>query len=91
MEDTEEFAGELFVALVRRHGFDRGGIRRYELIEFWGDISHGGLAVWLEIFFDMCKLNDKLSADELKEVLLLGASANKLANIENHAEAYVCL
>ncbi|KAI3965042.1 hypothetical protein MKX01_013973 [Papaver californicum] len=94
MADTKEFANELFDALARRHNTDTTiGISKDELREFWEDMSNRDLEARLQIFFDMCDKNGdgKLSEDEVKEVLLLSASANKLANIKNNAGAYASL
>ncbi|OVA09959.1 Cytochrome b245 [Macleaya cordata] len=94
MADSKEFAGELFDALARRRDVDTTiGISKDELREFWEDMSNRDLDARLQIFFDMCDKNGdgKLSEDEVKEVILLSASANKLANLKEHAAAYAAL
>ncbi|KAK2985568.1 hypothetical protein RJ640_025001 [Escallonia rubra] len=94
MGDSKEFAGELFDALARRRGISaENGITREELREFWEDVSDQDLDTRLHIFFDMCDKNGdgKLSEDEVKEVIVMSASANKLANLKQHAAAYASL
>ncbi|KAM7496661.1 hypothetical protein LguiA_021075 [Lonicera macranthoides] len=91
MGDSNEFAGELFDALARRKKINaENGITKEELKEFWEDVSNQDLDARLHIFFDMCDKNGDglLSEDEVKEVLVMSASANKLANFKKHAATY---
>ncbi|GFZ17958.1 ferric reductase-like transmembrane component family protein [Actinidia rufa] len=94
MGDSKEFAGELFDALARRRRIDTGnGINLEELREFWDDMSSQDLDARLQIFFDMCDKNGdgKLSEEEVKEVIVMSASANKLSNLKQHAATYAAL
>ncbi|PKI52023.1 hypothetical protein CRG98_027675, partial [Punica granatum] len=92
--DSKEFAGELFDALARRRKISsENGITLEELKMFWGDITNRDMDSRLQIFFDMCDKNGdgKLSEEEVKEVIELSASANKLSNLKQRAAAYASL
>ncbi|KAJ7950337.1 Respiratory burst oxidase [Quillaja saponaria] len=92
--DSKDFAGELFDALARRRNVHvENGITEDELRMFWEDMSNRDMESRLQIFFDMCDKNGdgKLSEDEVKEVIVLSASANKLANLKQQAAAYAAL
>ncbi|KAI8523922.1 hypothetical protein RHMOL_Rhmol13G0109100 [Rhododendron molle] len=94
MGDSKEFAGEVFDALARRKRIDvTNGINLQELREFWEDMSSQCLDARLGIFFDMCDKNGdgKLSEEEVKEVIAMSASANKLSNLKQHAATYAAL
>ncbi|KAI3461481.1 hypothetical protein Pfo_018144 [Paulownia fortunei] len=94
MGDSKEFAGELFEALARRRNvITENGISIKELREFWEDMTNQDLDTRLHIFFDMCDKNGdgKLSEDEVKEVLVMSASANKLSKFKQHAATYASL
>ncbi|XP_043702533.1 putative respiratory burst oxidase homolog protein H isoform X2 [Telopea speciosissima] len=94
MGDSKEFAVEIFDALARRKNIDsKNGITKEQLRVFWEDMSDRNFDSRLQIFFDMCDKNGdgKLSEDEVKEVILLSASANKLTNLKGHAPTYAAL
>ncbi|KAG2589059.1 hypothetical protein PVAP13_5NG250700 [Panicum virgatum] len=94
MADSKEFASEVFVALSRRrHINPDDGILKEQLKEFWEEMTDQNFDSRLRIFFDMCDKNGdgKLTEDEVKEVILLSASANKLAKLKNHAATYASL
>ncbi|KAG1337958.1 Respiratory burst oxidase-like protein F [Cocos nucifera] len=94
MADSKEFACELFVALARRRNLEpEDGITRDELKEFWEEMTDQNFDSRLGIFFDMCDKNGdgKLTEDEVKEVIILSASANKLAKLKGHAATYAAL
>ncbi|CAK9184830.1 unnamed protein product [Ilex paraguariensis] len=94
MGDSKEFAVELFDALARRRRINAAnGITQEELRQFWEDMSNKDIDTRLQIFFDMCDKNGdgKLSEDEVEEVLVMSASANKLANFKKHATTYAAL
>ncbi|PIN10074.1 Ferric reductase, NADH/NADPH oxidase [Handroanthus impetiginosus] len=94
MGDSKEFAGELFEALARRRNIStENGITLEELRGFWEDMTNQDLDTRLHIFFDMCDKNGdgKLSEDEVKEVLVMSASANKLSKFKQHAGTYASL
>jgi len=94
MADSKEFASEVFVALSRRrHINPDDGILKEQLKEFWEEMTDQNFDSRLRIFFDLCDKNGdgKLTEDEVKEVILLSASANKLAKLKNHAATYASL
>ncbi|XP_072954122.1 putative respiratory burst oxidase homolog protein H [Typha angustifolia] len=94
MGDSKEFAGELFIALARRRNLEAAdGIDIIQLKEFWEEMTDQNFDSRLRIFFDMCDKNGdgKLSEDEVKEVIILSASANKLAKLKGHAATYAAL
>lgn len=94
MGDSKEFAGEVFVALARRRNLEpENGITKDELKQFWEEMTDKNFDSRLRIFFDMCDKNGdgKLTEDEVKEVIILSASANKLAKLKGHAATYAAL
>ncbi|XP_066314372.1 putative respiratory burst oxidase homolog protein H isoform X2 [Miscanthus floridulus] len=94
MADSKEFASEVFVALARRrHLNPDDGVTKEQLKEFWEEMTDQNFDSRLRIFFDMCDKNGdgKLTEDEVKEVIVLSASANKLAKLKKHAATYASL
>lgn len=94
MMDSNEFALELFDALARRRGWhDVEFIRKEQLHDFCLQISAQSFDSRLQIFFDMCDKNadGRISEDEIKEVIMLSASANKLTKLKEQAEEYANL
>ncbi|PNT71083.1 hypothetical protein BRADI_2g22820v3 [Brachypodium distachyon] len=94
MADSKEFASEVFVALSRRRKIEPAdGITKEQLKEFWEEMSDNNFDSRLRIFFDMCDKNGdgKLTEDEVKEIIVLSASANKLGNLKKHAGTYASL
>uniref|UniRef100_A0A0E0L3K5 FAD-binding FR-type domain-containing protein n=1 Tax=Oryza punctata TaxID=4537 RepID=A0A0E0L3K5_ORYPU len=94
MADSKEFASEVFVALARRRSINPGdGITKEQLKEFWEELTDQNFDSRLRIFFDMCDKNGdgQLTEDEVKEVIVLSASANKLAKLKSHAATYASL
>ncbi|XP_075490615.1 putative respiratory burst oxidase homolog protein H [Primulina tabacum] len=94
MGDSKEFAGELFEALARRRNIcTENGIEIELLREFWEDMTNQDYDTRLHIFFDMCDKNGDgmLSEDEVKEVLVMSASANKLSKFKQQASTYASL
>ncbi|XP_060168894.1 putative respiratory burst oxidase homolog protein H [Lycium barbarum] len=92
--ESKEFAEELFDTMARRKKINaENGITIEELREFWEDISTQCPDTRLHIFFDMCDKNGdgKLSEEEVKEVLVMSAAANKLTNFKKHAATYASL
>ncbi|CAA0823154.1 Putative respiratory burst oxidase homolog protein H [Striga hermonthica] len=92
--DSKEFAEELYDALARRRNVStENGITVNDVREFWEDMTNQDLDTRLHIFFDMCDKNGdgRLSEDEVKEVLVMSASANKLSNFKQQAATYASL
>jgi len=94
MGESKEFAGEVFDALARRRNVNAdNGITIDEVKMFWEDMTKKDLDARLQIFFDMCDKNGDgiLSEDEVKEVIVLSASENKLSNLKQNAGSYAAL
>eukprot|EP01018_Ginkgo_biloba_P024454 Gb_34905 [translate_table: standard] len=93
MKDSKEFALELFDALARRRGQHVQSITKEELHDFCLQISDQKFDSRLQIFFDMCDKNadGRISEDEVKEVIMLSASANQLSKLKEQAEEYAAL
>ncbi|KAG6504578.1 hypothetical protein ZIOFF_036912 [Zingiber officinale] len=94
MAESKEFAEELFVALARRRNLEpENGVTKDELKEFWEEMTDQNFDSRLQIFFDMCDKNGdgKLSEEEVKEIIILSASANKLAKLKSSAATYAAL
>ncbi|XP_050151823.1 respiratory burst oxidase homolog protein A-like isoform X2 [Malus sylvestris] len=93
MRDSKEFALELFDALGRRRRMKVEKISKDELYEFWSQISDQSFDSRLQIFFDMVDKNDdgRITEEEVKEIIMLSASANKLSRLKEQAEEYAAL
>ncbi|CAM6105786.1 unnamed protein product [Calypogeia fissa] len=97
MKDSEEFAGELLDALTRRkfqHQEKRKEkISKEELYEYWRQITDTSFDSRMQLFFDLCDKDSDgcISEEEVKEVILLSASANKLSILQEQAEEYAAL
>ncbi|XP_062196966.1 respiratory burst oxidase homolog protein B-like [Phragmites australis] len=88
-----EFAGELFDALARRRNISGDSISKAELLEFWDQISDTSFDSRLQTFFDMVNKNadGRITEEEVKEIIMLSASTNKLSKIQEQAEEYARL
>ena len=53
MNDSKEFAEELFEAWSRRKGITSSATNKAELREFWDQITDQGFDARLQTFFDM--------------------------------------
>ncbi|KAK9144873.1 hypothetical protein Sjap_004776 [Stephania japonica] len=93
MKDSKEFACELFDALGRRLGMKVDRISKEQLYEFWMQITDQSFDSRLQIFFDMVDKNDdgRITEAEVKEIIMLSASANKLSRLKEQAEEYAAL
>nr|WOW72676.1 ferric reductase [Mangifera indica] len=94
MGESKEFTYELFDTLAKRRQIDaENGITKEQLRLFWEDMTKKDLDLRLQIFFDMCDKNGDglLSEDEVQEVIVLSASANKLSNLKGNAKSYAAL
>ncbi|KAL5755524.1 hypothetical protein ACOSQ2_020270 [Xanthoceras sorbifolium] len=93
--DSKEFASELFRALARKHKTSSGDcicctINKAQLKEFWDQISDESFDSRLQTFFDMIDkdADGRITKKEVKEIISLSASANKLSNIQKQADEY---
>ncbi|XP_010929525.1 respiratory burst oxidase homolog protein B [Elaeis guineensis] len=93
MKGSNEFAGELFDALTRRRHIIGDSITKEELREFWEQISDQSFDSRLQTFFDMVDKNadGRITEAEVKQIISLSASANKLSKIQEQAEEYARL
>ncbi|KAK1322374.1 hypothetical protein QJS10_CPA03g00283 [Acorus calamus] len=93
MKDSKEFGLELFDALSRRRRMKMDQISKEELYEFWSQISDQSFDSRLQIFFDMVDKNEDgiIGEAEVKEIIMLSASANKLSRLKEQAEEYAAL
>ncbi|KAL0344992.1 UNVERIFIED_CONTAM: Respiratory burst oxidaseprotein E [Sesamum radiatum] len=85
--------GGVFDALARRRRQKTSRITKAELHDFWLQISDNSFDARLQIFFDMADINGdgKITRDEVQELIMLSASANKLSNMKERAKEYASL
>ncbi|KAH1138345.1 hypothetical protein GLYMA_10G152200v4 [Glycine max] len=93
MNESKEFAGELFDALARRRGITSASITKDQLREFWEQITDQSFDSRLQTFFDMVDkdADGRINEEEVKEIITLSASANKLSKLKDRAEEYAAL
>ncbi|KAI7741981.1 hypothetical protein M8C21_008694 [Ambrosia artemisiifolia] len=93
MRDSKEFAVEVFDAISRRRGLKVDKISRDELCEYWSQITDQSFDSRLQIFFDMVDKNEdgRITEEEVKEIIRVSASANKLSRLQEQAEEYAAL
>ncbi|XP_042496766.1 respiratory burst oxidase homolog protein A-like [Macadamia integrifolia] len=96
MEDTAEFAEKLLEALQRRSSNIDNlqlEITKAQLHDYWCRINDPSFNSRIRIFFDLCDKNmdGKITELEIKEVILLSASTNKLSMTQEEAEDYSTL
>ncbi|XWS51534.1 hypothetical protein CRYUN_Cryun12cG0184300 [Craigia yunnanensis] len=91
--ESKEFAGQLFDALARKRNLQGDSIDKAHLKEFWEQISNQSFDARLQTFFDMVDkdADGRITEEEVKEIISLSASANKLSNIQKQAEEYAAL
>ncbi|TVU35192.1 hypothetical protein EJB05_17069, partial [Eragrostis curvula] len=93
MTESKEFALELFDTLSRRLRMQTDKINKEELREIWQQITDNSFDSRLQIFFDMVDKNadGRIGEEEVKEIIMLSASANKLSRLKEQAEEYAAL
>ncbi|KAL0693927.1 hypothetical protein Bca4012_061107 [Brassica carinata] len=93
MKDSKEFALELYDALSRRRRLKVEKISHDELYEYWLQINDDSFDSRLQIFFDIVDKNEdgRITEEEVKEIIMLSASANKLSRLKEQAEEYAAL
>ncbi|KAM4097583.1 hypothetical protein ACJW30_07G012200 [Castanea mollissima] len=93
MVDSKEFAVGIFDALARRRRQKIARITKEELRDFWLQISDQSFDARLQIFFDMADSNEdgRITREEIQELIMLSASANKLSKLKEQAEDYASL
>ncbi|PON91750.1 Respiratory burst oxidase [Trema orientale] len=92
-KESKEFAGELFRALARRRNLTGDSINKSQLQEFWEQIVDESFDSRLQTFFDMVDrdADGRITEEEVREIISLSASANKLSNIQKQAEEYAAM
>ncbi|KAI4983608.1 hypothetical protein ZWY2020_025474 [Hordeum vulgare] len=92
MVDSKEFAVGIFDALARRRQTLQR-VTKEELHDFWLQISDQSFDARLQIFFDMVDTNvdGRITREEVQELIVLSASANKLSRLKEQAEEYALL
>uniref|UniRef100_A0A0K8WMM8 Respiratory burst oxidase C-like protein n=1 Tax=Acacia koa TaxID=468172 RepID=A0A0K8WMM8_ACAKO len=90
---SEAFALELFDALARKRGIQGDSINKAHLKDFWDQISDQSFDSRLRTFFDMVDkdADGRITEEEIKEIICLSATTNKLTNIQKQAEEYAAL
>ncbi|CAA7396022.1 unnamed protein product [Spirodela intermedia] len=93
MKESKEFALVLFDAMARRRNIMSGSVNKEELKEFWEQMSDQSFDSRLQTFFDMVDQDSdgRITEEEVKEIISLSASANKLSKIQDQAEEYAAL
>ncbi|GMY36510.1 respiratory burst oxidase homolog protein E-like isoform X1 [Fagus crenata] len=93
MVDSKEFAVGIFDALARRRRQKIAKITKEELYDYWLQISDQSFDARLQIFFDMADSNEdgRITREEVQELIMLSASANKLSKLKEQAEEYASL
>ncbi|KAJ3695156.1 hypothetical protein LUZ60_000533 [Juncus effusus] len=93
MTESKEFAMELYDTLGRRRRMKVDKISKEELREIWDQIADQSFDSRLQIFFEMVDKNadGRITEAEVKEIIMLSASANKLARLKEQAEEYAAL
>ncbi|PPS09438.1 hypothetical protein GOBAR_AA11222 [Gossypium barbadense] len=91
--ESKEFALQLFDALARKRNIHGDSIDKAHLKEFWDQISNQSFDARLQTFFDMVDkdADGRITEQEVKEIISLSASANRLSNIQKQAEEYAAL
>ncbi|XP_021287232.1 respiratory burst oxidase homolog protein C-like [Herrania umbratica] len=91
--ESKEFAGQLFDALARKRNIEGDAINKAHLKEFWDQISNQSFDARLQTFFEMVDkdADGRITEEEVREIISLSASANKLSNIQKQAEEYAAL
>ncbi|KAG6418236.1 hypothetical protein SASPL_120437 [Salvia splendens] len=92
-KESSDFAGELFDALARRRNITGGCINKGQLREFWDQVADQSFDTRLQTFFDMVDkdADGRITEEEVREIIAISASANKLSNIQKQADEYARL
>ncbi|GAU25447.1 hypothetical protein TSUD_71010 [Trifolium subterraneum] len=92
-EESKAYAEKLFDTLARQRGIQGGSINKIQFREFWDCISDQSFDTRLKIFFDMVDkdADGRINEEEIKDIICLSATANKLSNIQIQAEEYAAL
>lgn len=88
-----EFAGQLFDALARKRGQSVQSITKDELRDYWLELTDQSFDTRLQLFFEVVDrdADGRIVEEEVKQVIVLSASANKLSRLKEQAEEYAAL
>nr|KAJ0227999.1 hypothetical protein LSAT_V11C100035120 [Lactuca sativa] len=89
-KDSQDFAAVLFDALTLRRNIIGDSINKAKMREFWGQISDNSSDSSLQTFFDMIDedADGRITQDDVRKIISLSASTNKLSNIKDQADEY---
>ncbi|PIN21180.1 Ferric reductase, NADH/NADPH oxidase [Handroanthus impetiginosus] len=92
-KNSEEFAVALFDALARRRNISGDSITKDQLKDFWDLMVDQSFDSRLQTFFDLVDkdANGQITEDEVREIISLSASANRLSNIQQQVDEYARL
>ncbi|CAN4088646.1 unnamed protein product [Withania somnifera] len=92
-KESKEFAGELYDALARRRNITTDSINKAQLKEFWDQIADQSFDTRLQTFFDMVDkdADGRITEEEVREIIGLSASANRLSTIQKQADEYAAM
>ncbi|KAL5712994.1 hypothetical protein ACHQM5_015113 [Ranunculus cassubicifolius] len=93
MMGSEEFTGHLFDALARRKGVTSSTVSKGQLHQMWDQLTDKSFDARLQTFFDMVDKNadGRITEDDVKEIISISASANKLSKIQDRVDEYTAL
>ncbi|XLR37953.1 hypothetical protein S83_022613, partial [Arachis hypogaea] len=83
----------LFDSLARRRHIHGDSINKAQLKDFWDQISDQSFDSRLRTVFDMVDkdADGRITEEEIKEIICLSATTNKLSNIQQQTEEYAAL
>lgn len=92
-KDSQDFAGVLFDSLSLRANIKGELINKDQMYEFWNQISDQSFDSRLHTFFDMIDkdADGRITENDVREIIILSASANKLSHLQNQADEYAAL
>ncbi|XP_047341180.1 respiratory burst oxidase homolog protein C-like [Impatiens glandulifera] len=90
---NNDFAVKIFDALRMRYRITGDSIDKTLLREFWEIIIDESFDSRLHIFFDMVDKDSdgRITEEDIKEIIAVSASANRLSNIQKQAHEYAAL
>ncbi|XP_015069955.1 respiratory burst oxidase homolog protein C [Solanum pennellii] len=92
-KESKEFAGELYDALARRRNITTDSINKAQLKEFWDQVADQSFDTRLQTFFDMVDkdADGRITEEEVREIIGLSASANRLSTIQKQSDEYAAM
>ncbi|TXG51598.1 hypothetical protein EZV62_024122 [Acer yangbiense] len=92
MQKSQEFANEILRALRGRRQH-KNYITKHQLYGFWHRMTDPCIHSRIQLFFDMCDrdMDGRITEMDIKQIVLLSASANKLTVSHEEAEEHAGL